>query len=129
MRGVIEERPDLASGRAFGRLDLDHLGAEAGEQKAAVLAELVGDFHDSEPREHPWSGGADHGAGPSPALTVGPLDRWTLDHFGADWESGEASASAPRPRGDRSDFHRADKLGAAAKVASTSNTPVMRLER
>src|SRR5580658_8660628 len=126
MGSVVEKRPDLAGGRAFGRLDLDHVGAEAGEQKAAVLAELVRDFHDPDPRQHPWSGGADHGAGPGPALTVGPLDCRSLDHFGAGSETGEASA--PRARGDRSDFHRADKPGAAAKVASTNNTPVMRLE-
>ena len=34
------------------RLDLDHLGAEAGEQEARVLGLLVCDLDDAHPREH-----------------------------------------------------------------------------
>jgi hypothetical protein len=49
-----------------------------------------------------------------------------LDHFGC-W--GTDAAPPPRTRGDRKDFHRADRSGAATNVASTSNRPVMRLER
>ena len=51
-----------------------------------------------------------------------------LDHFGS-WGTGAAPAPLPRTRGDRKDFHRADRSGAATNVASTSNRPVMRLER
>ena len=51
-----------------------------------------------------------------------------LDHFGG-WGTGAAPAPPLRTRGDRKDFHRADRSGAATNVASTSNRPVMRLER
>jgi hypothetical protein len=51
-----------------------------------------------------------------------------LDHVGG-WGTDAATALLPRTRGDRKDFHRADRSGAATNVASTSNRPVMRLER
>ena len=63
----------------------------------------------------------------SPAFTVRTRTSRCY-HSGAGWGTGEATAP-PRACGDRKDFHRADRSGAAMNVASTSNMPVMRLER
>src|SRR5277367_80087 len=52
-----------------------------------------------------------------------------LRHFGAGRGTGETTPSRARGRGDRKDFHRAAKSGAATKVANRSKMPVMRLER
>src|SRR5258708_31646890 len=49
-----------------------------------------------------------------------------LDHFGG-WGTG--AAPLPPTRGDRKDFHRAGKSGAATNVASTSTKPRMQLDR
>jgi hypothetical protein len=57
---VVEKRADLAGRRTFRRLDLNHLGAEAGEQEATIFGEFIRDFHDAQPRQHPWAAGADH---------------------------------------------------------------------
>ena len=50
-------------------------------------------------------------------------------YSGAGWGTGDATPSRARWRGERNDFHRAPKSGAATKLAITSKMPVMRLER
>ena len=48
---VLVERPDAARRVAAGRLDLDDLGAEAGQRQPAVLGLLVGELDDADAGE------------------------------------------------------------------------------
>src|SRR5438270_511876 len=45
---VLIERPDPPRRAAARRLDLDHFGAEPGEELAGELAALVGDLEDAD---------------------------------------------------------------------------------
>ncbi len=63
-RLVLEERPDPPCGIAFGRFDLDDLGAEPGEQQPGILGALVGDLDHPQPGEHSGAGIAHHLARP-----------------------------------------------------------------
>jgi hypothetical protein len=45
---VLVEGPDAPAGRSAGRLDLHHVGAEAGQHEPHVLGRLVGDLDDAE---------------------------------------------------------------------------------
>ena len=47
-------------GAAFRRLDLDHLGAEPGQQQPGILGPLVGDLDDAQPGQHARPGIAHH---------------------------------------------------------------------
>ena len=63
---AVEEGRGTALEAASGGLDLDDVGAEVGEQLAAVGADLVGEFEDAKVRER----AVGHGYFPTPAVTV-----------------------------------------------------------
>ncbi len=63
-RLVFEERADPPCRVALGRLDLDHLGAEPGEQQPGIFGALVGDLDDAKPGQHSRPGIAHHLARP-----------------------------------------------------------------
>ena len=49
---VAGERPQAAGGAALGRLDLDHVGAQAGQLKSGVRRQLIGDLDDANAVQH-----------------------------------------------------------------------------
>ncbi len=63
-RLVLEKRADPPRRIAFGRLDLDHLGAEPGEQQPGIFGAFVGDLDHPEARQHARTGIAHHFARP-----------------------------------------------------------------
>ena len=46
------ERPEAAGRAALGGLDLDHVGAQAGQLKSGVRRQLVGDLDDANAVQH-----------------------------------------------------------------------------
>ncbi len=50
---ILQKRTDPPRRVALRRLDLDDLGAEPGEEQAAIFGALVGDLDDAQPGEHP----------------------------------------------------------------------------
>ncbi len=56
----LRETVRSAGGIAFGRFDLDHLGAEPGEQQPGIFGALVGDLDYPQAGQHAGSGIAHH---------------------------------------------------------------------
>ena len=81
VRHVAVERPDAARGAPPRRLDLDHLGAQSGEQQAGVFAQLVRYLDHPHAVQHARTGGAQHGPiAASPSAIKRPRPAAALPH-------------------------------------------------
>ena len=99
---ILQERTDASRRIAFRRLDLHHLGAEAGEQQAGVFGAFVGDLDHAQSGQHAGTGIAHHLAGAAAqlvtrmrsfrSLTSDPLHR----KAGERWREG-AGPRSPLP--------------------------------